>query len=72
MAPEAWYAENDVDLRLGVQVAGIDPPTSARFSSITATQLGYGALLLATGALPRHIPLPGSTMDGVTTFQNAG
>ena len=57
VAPEAWYAENDVDLRLGVQVAGIDPgPHTVRLSS--GETLGYGALLLATGALPRHIPLP--------------
>ena len=68
VAPEAWYAENDVDLRLGVQVAGIDPGShTVRLSS--GETLGYGALLLATGALPRHIPLPGSTLDGVTMFR---
>ncbi|MDR6506413.1 FAD-dependent oxidoreductase [Arthrobacter oryzae] len=68
VAPEAWYAENDVDLRLGVQVASIDPhQRTIQLSS--GDSVGYGALLLATGAQPRHIPLPGSTLDGVTTFR---
>ena len=68
VAPGAWYAEHDVDLRLGVQVAGIDAGRhTVRLSS--GDSVGYGALLLATGALPRHLPLPGSTLDGVSTFR---
>ena len=67
VAPEAWYAENDVDLRLGETVAAVDPGShTVRLSS--GEFLDYDALLLATGALPRHIPLPGR-LDGVTMFR---
>jgi NADPH-dependent 2,4-dienoyl-CoA reductase/sulfur reductase-like enzyme len=68
VAPEAWYSENDVDLRLGVTVAAVDPgPHTVHLSS--GESVGYDALLLATGALPRHVRLPGSGLDGVATFR---
>jgi NADPH-dependent 2,4-dienoyl-CoA reductase/sulfur reductase-like enzyme len=68
VAPEAWYAENDVDLLLGQPVAGVDPGTHTVHLSSGET-LRYGALLLATGALPRHLQLPGVGLEGVTTFR---
>lgn len=68
VAPETWYAENDVDLRLGVTVAAVDPGTHTVQLS-NGESLDYDALLLATGALPRRIPLPGSGLDGVTMFR---
>jgi 3-phenylpropionate/trans-cinnamate dioxygenase ferredoxin reductase subunit len=65
---DAWYAENDVDLRLGVAVVAIDPgPHTVRLSNGDAVQ--YSALLLATGAIPRRIPLSGSGLEGVTMFR---
>ena len=68
VAPDAWYTENDVDLRLGVTVAEINPGAhTVRLSN--GDTVNYGALLLATGALPRRIPLSGSGLDGVTTFR---
>jgi len=68
VAPEAWYAENDVDLRLGVPVAAVDPgPHTVHLRSGDSVE--YDALLLATGALPRRMQLPGSGLDGVTTFR---
>jgi NADPH-dependent 2,4-dienoyl-CoA reductase/sulfur reductase-like enzyme len=68
VAPDSWYREHDVDLRLGVSVAEIDAgPHSVRLSNGDA--VNYSALLLATGAVPRRIPLPGSGLHGVTTFR---
>ncbi|KIS26901.1 pyridine nucleotide-disulfide oxidoreductase [Arthrobacter sp. SPG23] len=68
VAPEPWYAGNDVDLRLGVTVTAIEPgPHTARLSS--GGSLDYDALLLATGALPRRLRLPGGGLEGVTTFR---
>ena len=68
VVPPAWYGENDVDLRLGVPVTGLD--TAARTVALgDGGRLGYSALLLATGARPRSIPLPGSGLDGVMTFR---
>ena len=68
VVPDGWYAENDVDLRLGVAVTGIQPDArTVRLSN--GTSLGYRALLLATGARPRRLRLPGSGLAGVSTFR---
>lgn len=68
VVPAGWYAENGVDLRLGAPVTGIDP--AARSVTLRDGQkLGYAALLLATGARPRRIPLPGGDLAGVSTFR---
>lgn len=63
-----WYAENDVDLHLGVSVTGIRPDEGMVLLN-DGTSLQYQSLLLATGAVPRTIPLPGSELSGVTTFR---
>ena len=68
VVPEAWYAENNVTLRLGVPVTEVDPAGhTVRYAD--GTSEAYGALLLATGASPRPLQLPGSGLDGVTTFR---
>lgn len=53
--PEDWYAEHDVDLRLGVTATGLD--TDGHVLSTSAGDLTYEKLLLATGAEPRVLPL---------------
>lgn len=68
VVPPGWYAENDVDLRLGVSATGIRPDPGTVLLN-DGTSLSYGSLLLATGAVPRTIPLPGSELAGVTTFR---
>lgn len=68
VVPENWYTENNVTLRLGVPVTEVDPAGhTVRYAD--GNSEGYDALLLATGALPRPLKLPGSGLDGVTTFR---
>ncbi|MDQ0820185.1 3-phenylpropionate/trans-cinnamate dioxygenase ferredoxin reductase subunit [Arthrobacter sp. V1I7] len=68
VVPEGWYAENGVELRLGVSATQLDP--AARTVSLAdGSRLGYASLLLATGARPRSIPLPGGNLDGVSSFR---
>ncbi|MET3718270.1 MULTISPECIES: FAD-dependent oxidoreductase [unclassified Arthrobacter] len=68
VVPAGWYAENDVGLRLGVRVTEIRP--DARTVQLgDGTSLPYGSLLLATGASPRTLRLPGSGLAGVSTFR---
>jgi NADPH-dependent 2,4-dienoyl-CoA reductase/sulfur reductase-like enzyme/nitrite reductase/ring-hydroxylating ferredoxin subunit len=66
-APEEWiplrskefYDERRIEVRLGVRVTAIDP----RKRSVTledGTTLPYGALLLATGASPIRLNIPGA------------
>jgi 3-phenylpropionate/trans-cinnamate dioxygenase ferredoxin reductase subunit len=62
--PREWYAEHDVDLRLGVRVTGVDPG-ARRVSLADGQRLGYSALLLTTGSSPRRLALPGADLDGV-------
>ncbi|HET6969295.1 MAG TPA: FAD-dependent oxidoreductase [Ornithinibacter sp.] len=53
--PADWYAEHDVDLRLGVVATGLD--TDAHVVTTSDGDLTYERLLLATGAEPRRLAL---------------
>jgi 3-phenylpropionate/trans-cinnamate dioxygenase ferredoxin reductase subunit len=62
--PPGYYAEHDIELRLGRTVVGLDP--SAHEVSIDdGERLRYDRLLIATGAEPRRLAIPGSELDGV-------
>ncbi len=62
--PKSWYAEHDVDLRLGTEVTTLD-----RTAHMVAFNSGdhehYDKLLLATGSRARKPPIPGSDAGGV-------
>jgi NADPH-dependent 2,4-dienoyl-CoA reductase/sulfur reductase-like enzyme/nitrite reductase/ring-hydroxylating ferredoxin subunit len=76
-APEEWvplrsqgfYSKNAIDLRLGVKVAGID--VSSREVTLTAgDKLPYDRLLLATGAAPVQLTIPGADQPHVCTLRS--
>lgn len=59
-----WYAENRVELRLGSPAVKLD--TAARTVTLAdGRSLGYGALILATGAEPIRLDLPGANLPHV-------
>jgi len=66
-AKESWiplkspkfYEKRAIDLRLNARVAAIDP-RNRRVTLADGTALDYGALLLATGADPVRLDLPGA------------
>jgi NADPH-dependent 2,4-dienoyl-CoA reductase/sulfur reductase-like enzyme/nitrite reductase/ring-hydroxylating ferredoxin subunit len=71
-APEEWlplrsdefYRESGIELRVGTRVERIDP--QARTLTLAGgEQLGWGALLLATGATPVRLPVPGADLAHV-------
>ncbi|MFJ9407503.1 NAD(P)/FAD-dependent oxidoreductase [Streptomyces sp. NPDC101393] len=66
--PSPWYAENDVDLRLGTAVTAIDP-AAHEVSLADGSRVGYAKLLLTTGSSPRRLPVPGADLDGVLTLR---
>jgi 3-phenylpropionate/trans-cinnamate dioxygenase ferredoxin reductase subunit len=68
--PRQWYAENDIDLRLGVAVTGIDPARH-QVSLTDGSMQGYAKLLLATGSSPRRLSVPGADLDGVLYLRSA-
>jgi 3-phenylpropionate/trans-cinnamate dioxygenase ferredoxin reductase subunit len=65
-----WYDEHDVDLRTGVRAVALDPGAH-ELELEGGERLGYRALLLATGATPRRLPLPGADLDGVHYLRTA-
>jgi 3-phenylpropionate/trans-cinnamate dioxygenase ferredoxin reductase component len=61
---DAFYAANDIELLLGRRVVGLDP--NARQIRLDGDEtLGYTTAVLATGAAPRHIDIPGAGLAGV-------
>jgi len=66
--PEDWYAEHDVDLRLGQPVVAIDRDRREVALS-DGERLPYAHLVLATGSVPRTLPLPGGDLRGVHTLR---
>ncbi|HEU4977268.1 MAG TPA: FAD-dependent oxidoreductase [Solirubrobacteraceae bacterium] len=61
--PDEFYGEQNVELRTGTAVSAID--TGASELEAGGERLRYDALLLATGAYPKRIPIPGADLDGV-------
>ena len=66
-----WYDEHRVELRLGTAVAGIHRDEH-EVELAGGERLGYDRLLLATGATPRRIEVPGADLDGVHYLRRAG
>jgi 3-phenylpropionate/trans-cinnamate dioxygenase ferredoxin reductase subunit len=64
LGPTDFYATNSIELRLGDAVERIDP--SERFvRTMKGDQLPYDRLLVATGAKPRRLNVPGGELEGV-------
>ena len=60
----AYYRDQDIDLRLGTRAAEVDVVTHEVVLD-GGERLGYAKLLLATGATPRRLPVPGAELPGV-------
>ncbi|MEU7058637.1 FAD-dependent oxidoreductase [Streptomyces sp. NPDC046197] len=61
----AWYAQNDVELHLGQTVVSIDRAAKTVRYGDDGTLVRYDKLLLATGAEPRRLDIPGTGLAGV-------
>jgi len=59
-----WYGEQGVELRLGVAATAIDR-AARRVLLADGSALPYERLLLATGATPRRLQVPGADLAGV-------
>ncbi|MGH3663607.1 MAG: NAD(P)/FAD-dependent oxidoreductase [Micromonosporaceae bacterium] len=68
--PEGWYAEHQVDLRLGVRATMLDA-ASHTLTLDGDTPLSYQKLLLATGSRVRVLDLPGADLHGVRYLRTA-
>jgi NADPH-dependent 2,4-dienoyl-CoA reductase/sulfur reductase-like enzyme/nitrite reductase/ring-hydroxylating ferredoxin subunit len=76
-APEEWiplrgddfYADNAIDLRLKANVAAIDP-RGREVALADGGKVPYDCLLLATGAEPVRLPIPGADQPHVHTLRS--
>lgn len=67
--PADFYAENGIDLRLGVRVDAIDPAN--RTLSAGGEEVPYDDLILTTGSDPRRLPAAiGGALGGVYTVRS--
>jgi 3-phenylpropionate/trans-cinnamate dioxygenase ferredoxin reductase component len=61
---EGFYSAHDIELRLGRTAVSLDTSTS-EVAFDDGDRLRYDRLLLATGAEPRRLAIPGATLDNV-------
>lgn len=66
--PSEWYAERGIRLITGVAAASLDSGGHT-VELADGAALRYDAVLLATGAQPRMLPLPGHELPGVMTLR---
>ena len=69
--PEEFYADNDIELRPSTPVRSI-APASRQLELVSGERISYERLLLATGAAPRRLRLPGAELDGVQYLRTRG
>jgi NADPH-dependent 2,4-dienoyl-CoA reductase/sulfur reductase-like enzyme/nitrite reductase/ring-hydroxylating ferredoxin subunit len=69
LRPESFYFEHGIDLRLNATVATIDR-SSREVALANGSKVPYDRLLLATGAEPVHLSIPGADRPYVCTLRS--
>ena len=69
LRPDEFYARAAIDLRLATEVASLDPKAGAVVLADGKT-VPYDRLLLATGAEPVRLPIPGADQPHVHTLRS--
>jgi NADPH-dependent 2,4-dienoyl-CoA reductase/sulfur reductase-like enzyme/nitrite reductase/ring-hydroxylating ferredoxin subunit len=68
LRPDSFYAENNIDLHLNAEVTGID--TKKREIVTGGKTIAFDRLLLATGAEPVRLGIPGAELPHVHTLRS--
>ncbi len=69
LKPDDWYAEQRIDLQLSTSVLAIDVPTR-QLRVAAGPACTFGALLLATGADPVRLAVPGEAPGQVLSLRS--
>jgi NADPH-dependent 2,4-dienoyl-CoA reductase/sulfur reductase-like enzyme len=67
--PESFYGEQGVELLLDTTVTGVDPDERV-IDTASGQRYRFAKLLLATGAVPRRLDVPGADLHGVFTLRS--
>jgi 3-phenylpropionate/trans-cinnamate dioxygenase ferredoxin reductase subunit len=70
LKPESFYEEANIRLRTHTHVAALSPAEKT-ITLQTGEILAYDTLILATGARPRPLVIPGSDLAGVLVLRSA-
>jgi NADPH-dependent 2,4-dienoyl-CoA reductase/sulfur reductase-like enzyme len=65
---EEFYRDHGVEVVLDTPVAGVDPG-SRRVLTAKGAAFGYRSLLIATGATPRRLEVPGVDLGGIFSLR---
>ncbi len=65
---QKFYDQQGVTLSQGVTVAAIEPQQKA-VTTTAGTRYQYNKLLIATGGIPRVLPVPGGDLEGVCYYR---
>ncbi len=68
---DSFYEERAIELRTSTRVTAVDR-AAAEVELEDGERIGYDGLLLATGALPRPLPVPGAELDEVLMLRRVG
>ncbi|KOU59844.1 hypothetical protein ADK57_32425 [Streptomyces sp. MMG1533] len=69
--PEEFWTDQDIDTRLGVVVETIRPDDNEVVLD-GGERIAYDTLVLATGAVPRELEIPGAALGGVHVLRTRG
>jgi 3-phenylpropionate/trans-cinnamate dioxygenase ferredoxin reductase subunit len=69
LRPAAFYPSSAITLRLAMHASAIDPENRSVVLA-TSEQCSYDHLILATGARPRMLPIPGHDLAGILTLRS--
>lgn len=66
--PKDYYPKNGVEVMLNTHVIGLDPHKK-EITDNTGGTYSYDKLLMATGGVPKTLPIPGAELDGVCYYR---
>ena len=67
--PEYFLRRRGIEVRTGVEAVAVDPE-ARRVRCSDGDDVGYGTLVIATGARPVRPPVPGVDLPGVVTLRD--
>ena len=69
LRPDSFYDEAGIDLCLNTEAIGIDSK-ARHIITVSGDNVAYDRLLLATGAEPLRLPVPGAEQPHVHTLRS--